>query len=131
MSKKKSKGKSPSTANLRKQSDPRTIKDQKQAIKDDLRGEIISYLQSLTMEQLVFAKTMNRVLGQGGDDLIDFVKQLEKGYSDVSNKLETLETEDSPSLKKYSREAVVESILKSELELDSKSEKPKKPKSKK
>jgi hypothetical protein len=112
-----------SKADLRKQSSPQTEKEKLEAIRTDISADVISYLRSLYMEQGVFADTMRRVLGQGGNDLESFIKQLQKGYSDTNKKLETTEKEDAPILKKMSSEAVIESKLKDELKSDGKNTK--------
>ncbi len=120
-------GRKPSKANLRKQSTPKTPQEEKQAIADDIKGDVIGYLRSLYMEQGIFADTMNRILGQGGEDLEDFIKQLERGYDGVNPKLERIAREDSPALKKLSSEAVIESKLADELKSDGKNTNTKKP----
>lgn len=120
-------GRKPSKANLRKQSTPKTPQEEKQAIADDIKGDVIGYLRSVYMEQGIIADTMNRTLGQGGENLGSFIKQLERGYDGVNPKLERIEKEDSPVLKKLSQEAIIESKLADEIKSDGKNTSTKKP----
>ena len=123
-------GKQTSAANLRKQSNPTTSKDKKQAIADDVKADIISYLRSVYMEQVIFADTINRVLGQGGENLGTFIQQLENNFKDIKSGREEQEEETAPQVKKINREAVIESVLKDELKSDDKNTKTKKPQGK-
>ena len=116
-------GRKPSKANLRKQSTPKTEEEERQAIRDDIKGDVIGYLRSVLMEQTVNARTMKRVMGTGGEKLETFIEQLERGGSDMHSKVERTEKEVAPAAKRISRDAVIKSALDDELKSDSKTTK--------
>jgi hypothetical protein len=102
----------PDSKNTRRQSQPKTPGEQKQAIADDIESAIYSYQPVLAMESAIRINDVQIALGIGGPNLKLFIDQLETNYKDVvggrSNQSK-VEKESSPELKQISRDTTIDS----------------------
>lgn len=65
----------------RKTKQPKTEEEQVQAIADDLKSEVISYIYRYVLEQQLVMETVERALGKGGGKLEEFIEEMKSGFS--------------------------------------------------
>jgi len=71
----------PAREATRKSTQPKTPQEQVQAIADDLKAEIISYIYRYALEQQLVLETVQRALGVGGGKLEEFIDELTSQYA--------------------------------------------------
>ena len=101
----------PDRANTRRQSNPQTPQDKKQAIADDIEGAIYAYQPVLAMESAVRQNDMAIVMGIGSPNLKLFIDQHEAGYREAvgsRGKASKAEKEAAPQLDQVSRDTTVD-----------------------
>ncbi|MEL7038658.1 MAG: hypothetical protein AAFO04_24045 [Cyanobacteria bacterium J06592_8] len=96
----------------RKSSDPKSPEQQVQAIADDIKAELISFIYRYALEQELTKDTVERALGRGGGKLQEFIGELESGYAKtVPNQQDNLEKEEEAELKQVSTPQSTEIVL--------------------
>lgn len=98
----------PPKESTRKSTQPKTPEEQVQAIADDLKTEIISYIYRYTLEQQLVLETVQRALGVGGGKLEEYVNELVNQYANTvpgneSNQEIREDKEVKPDLKMVSK----------------------------
>ena len=100
----------------RKTAKPKTADEQVQAIADDLKSEVISWIYRYTLEMELMKEATERALGKGGGKLEEFIQEFTSGYSrtvpgnDTADAI-TKDKDNRPELKQVSKEAKVDVIL--------------------
>ncbi|MEL7039763.1 MAG: hypothetical protein AAFO04_29800, partial [Cyanobacteria bacterium J06592_8] len=74
----------PNKKNSRRQSDPQSPTERKQAIADDIESQIYSYQPVLAMESQVRQNDLKTVMGIGGANLKLFIDHYEENYQDIT-----------------------------------------------
>lgn len=71
----------PPKESTRKSIQPKTPEEQVQAIADDVKAEIVSFIYRYTLEQQLVLETVQRALGVGGGKLEEYTDELTSQYS--------------------------------------------------
>ncbi len=100
----------PNQKNSRRQSNPKTPQEKKQAIADDIESQIYSYQPVLAMESHARRNDVRVALGIGGAKLGLFTEQFKSNYSSITGdktQLTKEEKEQLPELEQVSRDTTV------------------------
>lgn len=102
----------------RKSINPKSPEEQVQAIADDMKSELISWIYRYSLEQELVSDTVTRVLGIGGghrrlDDYIDQLKTGFKGAVPGNQEAKDImdEKDNAPDLKRVSRDEPTRVVL--------------------
>lgn len=100
----------PKSENARRTSQPKSPAEKTQAIADDIKSELISFILRERLAQQVTVESVRIALGRGGNKLDEFMEEFTTGYKRAvpNNQLATEiqdEKKNEPELKQVSRDA--------------------------